>query len=50
MAHTPGADTLHHAVFDWPRRAVRGALIRIVAADARHRCRVHLMRLDDHLL
>jgi len=51
MAHeTLGDDTQRHASFGWPRLAVRGVLDRIVAADARHRGRVRLMLLDDHLL
>jgi uncharacterized protein YjiS (DUF1127 family) len=45
-----GEDTFRHARFDRLRLSVRGVLDRIVAADARHRDRVHLMRLDDDLL
>jgi uncharacterized protein YjiS (DUF1127 family) len=40
--------TLRHAAL--PRLSVRGVLDRIIAADARYRDRVNLMRLDDRLL
>jgi uncharacterized protein YjiS (DUF1127 family) len=50
MEHAMSATVLRHVRIARPRLAARGLIAWLAELDARHRARVRLASLDDHLL